>query len=188
MNGSSGIAVGMATNIPPHNLGELVDGLVARSQNGYYHLGDIDLRVRAGNAGEWKNYSTSVARTPVKALQAPAPVLAGIQVRGAQRFTRRQLADLDGAVAGKPLEVPALPEAIRRAAGQEFFRSAHFELEPGPDGVPVLVMEVSEKQTDRFNLSARADDKYEALGLANLSFRNLAGGDNAALLDLQLDG
>jgi len=29
MNGSAGIAVGMATNIPPHNLSELVDGLVA---------------------------------------------------------------------------------------------------------------------------------------------------------------
>ncbi len=28
MNGSSGIAVGMATNIPPHNLGELIDALV----------------------------------------------------------------------------------------------------------------------------------------------------------------
>ncbi|TAK09048.1 MAG: DNA gyrase subunit A [Candidatus Manganitrophaceae bacterium] len=28
MNGSAGIAVGMATNIPPHNLGELIDGLV----------------------------------------------------------------------------------------------------------------------------------------------------------------
>jgi DNA gyrase subunit A len=28
MNGSSGIAVGMATNIPPHNLGEVVDALV----------------------------------------------------------------------------------------------------------------------------------------------------------------
>ncbi|HZP91148.1 MAG TPA: DNA gyrase subunit A, partial [Actinomycetota bacterium] len=28
VNGSSGIAVGMATNIPPHNLGEVVDGLV----------------------------------------------------------------------------------------------------------------------------------------------------------------
>jgi DNA gyrase subunit A len=27
LNGSSGIAVGMATNIPPHNLGELVDGI-----------------------------------------------------------------------------------------------------------------------------------------------------------------
>lgn len=29
VNGSSGIAVGMATNVPPHNLGEVVDGLVA---------------------------------------------------------------------------------------------------------------------------------------------------------------
>jgi DNA gyrase subunit A len=29
VNGCSGIAVGMATNIPPHNLGELVDGLIA---------------------------------------------------------------------------------------------------------------------------------------------------------------
>ena len=28
LNGSSGIAVGMATNIPPHNLGELIDGLM----------------------------------------------------------------------------------------------------------------------------------------------------------------
>ncbi len=33
LNGSSGIAVGMATNIPPHNLGEVVDGLVALVQN-----------------------------------------------------------------------------------------------------------------------------------------------------------
>ena len=29
LNGSSGIAVGMATNIPPHNVGEVIDGLVA---------------------------------------------------------------------------------------------------------------------------------------------------------------
>jgi DNA gyrase subunit A len=29
VNGSSGIAVGMATNLPPHNLGEIVDGIVA---------------------------------------------------------------------------------------------------------------------------------------------------------------
>ena len=29
VNGSSGIAVGMATNIPPHNLGEVVDALIA---------------------------------------------------------------------------------------------------------------------------------------------------------------
>ncbi|MBL0716126.1 MAG: DNA gyrase subunit A, partial [Desulfosarcina sp.] len=29
VNGSSGIAVGMATNIPPHNLGEIIDGIIA---------------------------------------------------------------------------------------------------------------------------------------------------------------
>jgi DNA gyrase subunit A len=33
INGSSGIAVGMATNIPPHNLGEVVDGLVNLIKN-----------------------------------------------------------------------------------------------------------------------------------------------------------
>ena len=33
INGSSGIAVGMATNIPPHNLGEVVDGLIALIKN-----------------------------------------------------------------------------------------------------------------------------------------------------------
>src|SRR5215470_7836833 len=33
INGSSGIAVGMATNIPPHNLGEVVDGLIALIEN-----------------------------------------------------------------------------------------------------------------------------------------------------------
>ena len=33
VNGSSGIAVGMATNIPPHNLGEVIDGTVALIDN-----------------------------------------------------------------------------------------------------------------------------------------------------------
>ncbi|MCW8811057.1 MAG: DNA gyrase subunit A [Ignavibacteriaceae bacterium] len=33
INGSSGIAVGMATNIPPHNLSEVVDGLIALIKN-----------------------------------------------------------------------------------------------------------------------------------------------------------
>jgi len=33
LNGSSGIAVGMATNIPPHNLGEVIDGLIAVIEN-----------------------------------------------------------------------------------------------------------------------------------------------------------
>ena len=33
VNGSSGIAVGMATNIPPHNLNEVIDGIIALMRN-----------------------------------------------------------------------------------------------------------------------------------------------------------
>ena len=41
VNGSSGIAVGMATNIPPHNLGEVVDALVALIQNPNLTVADL---------------------------------------------------------------------------------------------------------------------------------------------------
>lgn len=33
LNGATGIAVGMATNIPPHNLGEVIDGILAMIDN-----------------------------------------------------------------------------------------------------------------------------------------------------------
>jgi DNA gyrase subunit A len=33
VNGSSGIAVGMATNIPPHNMSEIIDGVIAQIDN-----------------------------------------------------------------------------------------------------------------------------------------------------------
>ncbi len=42
INGSSGIAVGMSTNIPPHNLGEVTDALVALLENP--SLNNTDLR------------------------------------------------------------------------------------------------------------------------------------------------
>lgn len=41
MNGSTGIAVGMATNIPPHNLNELVDGIVSLIENPDIELADL---------------------------------------------------------------------------------------------------------------------------------------------------
>ena len=52
------------------------DLLTARSQNGYFHLGDITLRLRAGDSGDWKNYSTASERNPVKALAATGSALA----------------------------------------------------------------------------------------------------------------
>ena len=41
VNGSSGIAVGMATNIPPHNLGEIVDALIKLIDNPAAELTDL---------------------------------------------------------------------------------------------------------------------------------------------------
>src|ERR1700758_1478372 len=41
VNGSSGIAVGMATNIPPHNLGEVIDACVALIENPALSIEDL---------------------------------------------------------------------------------------------------------------------------------------------------
>jgi len=42
VNGASGIAVGMSTNIPPHNLGEVVDALVYMLDN-WKKIDDVDI-------------------------------------------------------------------------------------------------------------------------------------------------
>lgn len=42
VNGSSGIAVGMATNIPPHNLGEVIDGINAVIDNPEMSIDDLN--------------------------------------------------------------------------------------------------------------------------------------------------
>ena len=43
VNGSSGIAVGMATNIPPHNLSEVIDGLIKIIDNRLLEKRDTDI-------------------------------------------------------------------------------------------------------------------------------------------------
>ena len=41
MNGSTGIAVGMTTNIPPHNLGEIIDATIAIIDNPKIELDEL---------------------------------------------------------------------------------------------------------------------------------------------------
>jgi hypothetical protein len=52
------------------------DLLVARSQDRYFHLGDITLRLRSGKSGSWKNYSTAATRQPVNMLPSSPGALA----------------------------------------------------------------------------------------------------------------
>lgn len=46
LNGSTGIAVGMATNIPPHNLGELMDALILMIDNPECTIDDLMMHVK----------------------------------------------------------------------------------------------------------------------------------------------
>ena len=46
VNGATGIAVGMATNIPPHNLGEVIDGILAYIDNPDLTVDDLMLFIK----------------------------------------------------------------------------------------------------------------------------------------------
>ena len=52
------------------------DWLERRNGDGFFHLGDLTLRLRSGTTGAWQEYSTAAARQPVEALAVSAPVLA----------------------------------------------------------------------------------------------------------------
>lgn len=68
VNGTMGIAVGMATNIPPHNLGEVIDGCVAYIDNRDIELDELMKHIKGpdfptgatilGNSGIRKAYET----------------------------------------------------------------------------------------------------------------------------------
>ena len=47
VNGASGIAVGMATNMPPHNLSEVVDGTVAYIDNNDIEIDELITHIKA---------------------------------------------------------------------------------------------------------------------------------------------
>jgi len=47
INGASGIAVGMATNMPPHNLSEVVDGTVAYIENNDISIDELITHIKA---------------------------------------------------------------------------------------------------------------------------------------------
>ncbi len=47
VNGATGIAIGLATNIPPHNLGEVIDGVVARIKDKNITLDQIMEHIKA---------------------------------------------------------------------------------------------------------------------------------------------
>ena len=77
VNGSTGIAVGMATNIPPHNMGEVIDGMCAMIDNPDATLDELMEHIKGpdfptggivmGRAGIRAAYATGRGRIIVRA-------------------------------------------------------------------------------------------------------------------------
>jgi DNA gyrase subunit A len=77
VNGSSGIAVGMATNIPPHNLGEVIDGIVMLIEDSETTVLDLMTKIKGpdfptsgiilGTAGIREAYETGRGKILVRA-------------------------------------------------------------------------------------------------------------------------
>ena len=75
-NGSSGIAVGMSTNVPPHNLSELLDALVALLEDPELTIGDLREIIPGpdfptggqiiGNSGIKKAYETGKGKITLR--------------------------------------------------------------------------------------------------------------------------
>ena len=84
VNGSSGIAVGMATNIPPHNMNEVADGIIATIENPQISLPELMANIKGpdfptggsilGTAGIIQAYTTGKG---------------GISVRGTAEIEKR---------------------------------------------------------------------------------------------------
>ena len=77
VNGSTGIAVGMATNIPPHNMGEVIDGMCCLIDNPEATLEDLMEHIKGpdfptggiimGRSGIRAAYATGKGRITVRA-------------------------------------------------------------------------------------------------------------------------
>lgn len=76
VNGSQGIAVGMATNIPPHNLGEVIDGTIAYIDNSDITVDELMTHIKGpdfptggivlGKSGIKEAYATGRGRIKVR--------------------------------------------------------------------------------------------------------------------------
>lgn len=77
VNGASGIAVGMATNMPPHNLSEVIDGIIAYIENNNIEIDELIQHIKApdfptggviyGYDGVREAYKTGRGRVVIRA-------------------------------------------------------------------------------------------------------------------------
>src|SRR5262245_58158891 len=103
VNGSSGIAVGMATNMPPHNLGEVIDGIVAMIDDPSI---DVDRLTRYIKGPDFPTGGAIVGRQGIRDAYRS----------GRGRVTLRGRAHIEQLRGGKSaIIITELPYAVRKA-------------------------------------------------------------------------
>src|SRR5688572_13920870 len=122
-NGSSGIAVGMATNVPPHNLRELVDALTLVVRNPACTLDEL-LQVMPG------------PDFPTGAIICGSDGIRAAYATGRGLLTVRARAEIETSKRGERIVVTEIPFMVNKASMQE--RIAELAKEGKIDGIADL--------------------------------------------------
>lgn len=102
VNGSSGIAVGMATEIPPHNLGEVIDGMCCLIDNPEAELSDICQYIKGP---DFPTGGTIMGRAGIRAAYAT----------GRGKITLRGKAEIEEVKNGKfRIVITEIPYKVRK--------------------------------------------------------------------------
>lgn len=150
LNGSAGIAVGMATNIPPHNLREVVDGVIAKIDNpALESMGLMDYikgpdfpsgGIIMGRDGVREAYQTGRGSVPVRGVA-----------------TIEQIAGSGGRQSRMAIIVTSLPYMV----GPEAFTKRVADLGLGKDEKIAGISDVND-ETDRTGLRVVIELKRDA--------------------------
>ena len=142
VNGSSGIAVGMATNIPPHNLGEVVDGTIALMEDP-----DIDVNglMKYIKGPDFPTYGSIMGREGIR--EAYATGRGTIKMRGK--------VNIDTTESGKPrITITELPYQVNKKNLIETIAELHRDKKI--DGI-TAVNDLSDRNGMRVVIEMRKD-------------------------------
>jgi hypothetical protein len=162
--------------LKPHEVGGLDftpgDRLAERYQPGFYHLGDIDLRLRSTASGEWQNYSTARSRAPVTSLPVKEPLLAS--------------ADLAPALgAGCPLQVTRtwLLEGETLVLRYQLKNNTAQPVQVGALAIPMVFNNIiNDRDLDEAHVACSFNDPYIGLNAGYLQVTRLNGKGPALLV------
>ena len=182
INGSSGIAVGYATNIPPHNVGEVIDAVVATIDNPAITVEELMAHIKApdfptggiivGRAGVLDAYKTGRGRVVVRGRAHNEPLKHG---RNAIVFTELPYMVNKSELISKMADLAqqkVIPEIsdLRDESGRDGVRVV---VELKRDAVPMVVLNKLYKHTavqSTFGVNAIAlvDGVPRTLGLKEI--------------------